>query len=188
MHRGVAGGLQPLPLCPHRLKSPLTRPTPAQRVLLKIHLFHPLRVFLPLRSIIHNLCACSLEMTVLPEGRCINRQMDWNPHYSQWMIRLINHLVVVFVSLSVMICSKSHNNLYRISTFLECLIKLLYLIRSNINNTKFAVVGTLCRKKCLHKKRRKKERKSKGMLLKAVQYRKHELKAPARQQVFHHIE
>ncbi len=59
------------------------------------------------------------------------------------MIRLINHLVVVFVSLSVMICSKSHNNLYRISTFLECLIKLLYLIRSNINNTKFVVVGTL---------------------------------------------
>ncbi len=45
-----------------------------------------------------------------------------------------------------MICSrssKSDNN--KISTFLEleCLIKLLYPDRSNINNTKFAVVGTL---------------------------------------------
>ncbi len=89
--------------------------------------------------------------------------------------------------------SKSRNNLYRISTFLECLIKLLYPIRSNINNTKFVVVGTLCRKKKTQRnnaftKKGERERKSEGRLLKAVQHRKHEFKAPASQQVNPHIE
>ncbi len=49
-----------------------------------------------------------------------------------------------------MICSrssKSANNKISMFLKLECLIKLLYPIRSNINNTKCAVVGTLCRQK-----------------------------------------
>ncbi len=89
--------------------------------------------------------------------------------------------------------SKSRNNLYRISTFLECLIKLLYPIRSNINNTKFAIVGTLVanKKQYLHvheKGERDRERKSKGRHAKAVQHRKLEFKAPVSQQVNRHIE
>ncbi len=92
-----------------------------------------------------------------------------------------------------MICSRSSKSANKISTFLEleCLIKLLFPIRSNINYTKFAVVGTLCRQKkkkiIIIMSKKKTERKSEGRLLKAVQHCKHEFKAPASQQVNHRI-
>ncbi len=121
-------------------------------------------------------------------GRCTTIHITVSGWFSELVIWSF-----VFVFLSVMICSwsfKSAYNLYKISMFLEleCLIKLLYPIRSNINNTKFAVVGTLCRqKKKLCKEGRDRERKTEGRLLKTVQHCKHEFKTPASQWVNHHI-
>ncbi len=77
------------------------------------------------------------------------------------------------------------------STFLEleCLIKLLYPIRYNINNTEFAVAGTLCRQNnnnrnnaFTNKEDRDREKEWREAA-KAVQHCKHEFKAPASQQV-----
>ncbi len=84
--------------------------------------------------------------------------------------------------------SKSANN--KISTFLEleCLIKLLYPIRYNINNTEFAVAGTLCRQNNNNRnhaftKKKTETEKERREAAKAVQHCKHEFKAPASQQV-----
>ncbi len=85
----------------------------------------------PLCGITHNLVP--VQTTVLH-----------HLHYSQWMVRWISHLVVFyFCSRS----SKSANN--KIYTFLEleCLIKLLYPIRSNINNTNVLLLAHFVDKK-----------------------------------------
>lgn len=73
--------------------------------------------------------------------------MHYNPHYSELYSEYAELVIwkLDFVFLSVMMSSKSsYNNLYRISTSLDCLIKLVCPTRSNTNNTTFAVA--LCKK------------------------------------------
>ncbi len=84
-----------------------------------------------------------------------------------------------------MICSRSsksaNNKIYTFSE-LECLIKLLYPIRSNINNTNVLLLAHFVDKKNQNNaftKKEDRERKSEGRLLKTVQLCKHEFKAPA---------
>ncbi len=79
-----------------------------------------------------------------------------------------------------MICSrssKSANN--KIYTFLEleCLIKLLYPIRSNINNTNVLLLAHFVDKKPPNNAFTKKEERREAA--KTVQLCKHEFKAPA---------
>ncbi len=64
--------------------------------------------------------------------------------------------------MSVMICSRANNLYKKYMRSMECLIKLSYPIRSNLNNIKFAVVSKFCRQEKktmpLQKKKTEKER------------------------------